>query len=152
MGWYLFGFFDGAPNIIGACIHFAIRLHHCYCLKMGCGQSTNIRSELLALWTLLITSKMSGLPCVHIHGDSSAIINWFNRRSLLSSLTLDGWCQNIRDLESSFLQRDACHVYREYNVMVDGLSKEALSMALGLLHYSEFTEGECTGCGTFQLY
>ena len=136
----------------GIGVHLLISRDHYFCLEMGCGQSTNTRSELVALWTLFITSKMFCLPCLHIHGYSSAIINWFNRRAVLSTLSLDGWCQNIKDLESSFLQLESCHVYREFNVMADGLSKEALSMASSLLHYSEFTEGECTGYGTFQLY
>ena len=84
-------------------------------------------------------AKSYGLPSLHIHGDSSVIINWFNRRSSLSSLALDGWCHNIRDLESCFIQLDAIHIYREYNEMADGLSKEALTMASRLLQFSEFS-------------
>ena len=95
--------------------------------------------------------KSCGLPSLHIHGDSSVIINWFNKRSLFSSLALDGWCHNIQDLESCFIQLDDVHIYREYNEMVDGLSKEALTMASSLLQFSEFTEGECTELGSFQL-
>ena len=119
---------------------------------MGYGQSTNIRSELLALCTLLVISKKFGLPFLHVRGDSTAIINWINGRDALSADNLDGWCQNIRELESSFLHLDFLHVYREFNVKADGLSKEALSLASGLLLYSEFTEGECIGNGLIQLY
>ena len=82
---------------------------------------------------MLISAKLFGMPYLHIHGDSTVMINWFNMRLVLSSLSLDGWCQNIRDLESFFLQLDVVHVYKEYNVMADGLSKEALSKALGIL-------------------
>ena len=119
---------------------------------MGCGQSTNTRSELLALWALLVISKKIGLPFLHVRGDSTTIINWINGRVSLSALNLDAWCQNIRELESSFLHLDFLHVYREFNVKADGLSKEALSLASGLLLYSEFTDGECVGNGTIQLY
>ena len=122
-------------------------------MHMGVGQSTNTRAELItALWTFLISAKLFGLPYLHIHGDSTVIINWFNRRSVLSSLSLDGWCRNIRDLKSFFIQLVVVHVYRECNVMDDGLSKEALSKASGLLQYSEITEGECTEYGTVQLF
>ena len=48
-----------------------------------------------------------------------------------------GWCQNIRNLESSFLSLDFSHVYREYNKKADGLSNEALYMASGLLQFTE---------------
>ena len=136
----------------GIGVHLFISHDHFFCMKMGCGQSTNTRSELLALWVLLVISNIFGLPSLHIRGDSSAIINWFNVRAALSALNLDGWCQNIRELESSFLQLDSCHVYREYNVKADGLSKEALTLASTLLLYFKFTESECIGNGTIQLY
>ena len=42
---YPAGFFDGA-----------------LAKKMGCGQSSNTRAELLALWALLIVSKLLGIP------------------------------------------------------------------------------------------
>ena len=121
----------------GIGVHILISQDHYYCLKIGCGQSTNTRSELLALWVLLVTANIFGLPCLHIRGDSSAIINWFNWRVDLSALNLDGWCHNIKELESSFLQLDSWHVYIEHNVKADGLSKEALSLASGHLLYSE---------------
>ena len=63
-----------------------------------------------------------------------------------------GWCQNIRNLESSFLSLDFSHVYREYNKKVDGLSKEALSMAPGLLDFTEICEGEIVGNGSMKLF
>ena len=56
----------------------------------------------------------------------------------LSALNLDGWCHNISDLKSFFLSLDFLHVYREYNEREDGLSKEAFSMATGLLSFIEF--------------
>ena len=64
-----------------------------------------------------------------------------------------GWCQNIRNLESSFLSLDFSHVYREYNTeKANGLSKEALSMASGLLQFTEIYEGEIVGNGSMKLF
>ena len=85
------GFFYGASanSMGGIGIHLLISQDHYFCMQMGVGQSTNTTSELLALWTLLISAKLFSLPYLHIHGDSSVIINWFNRRSVLSSLSLD---------------------------------------------------------------
>ena len=81
-----------------------------YCFKMGVGLSTNTISELLALWTLLHCAKSMGLPILHIHGYSAVIINWFNQRSALTLLTLDGWCHCIRELEPYFIQLTATHI------------------------------------------
>ena len=129
------GFFDGASanSNGGVGVYLLINCDHSFSINMGCGQSNNTRSEILALWALLVVAKEFGIPSLHIRGDSSIIINRVKGRSALSSLNLDGWCQNIRHLESSFLSFDFSHVYREYNKKADGLSKEALSMASGLL-------------------
>ena len=89
---YPASFFDGASanQTWGIGVHLLINHDHYICMKMGVGQSTNTRYKLLALWTLLFMAKSFGLPTLHIHGDSSIIINWFNRRSTLSSLALEG--------------------------------------------------------------
>ena len=100
----------------------------------------------------MVFSKYIGLPYKNIRGDSSVIINWFNGQATLSALDLDGWCHIIRDLQNSFIHLHFAHVFREFNVKVDGLSKEALHLDSGSLHFMEFTEGECTGLGSFQLY
>ena len=89
------------------------------------------------------------LPTLHIHGDSIATINWFNRRSALDFLALDGWCQRIHDMEPYFIQLKAVHIFREHNTKADCLSKETLTLASGHFQFIEFTDGECTGQGTF---
>ena len=92
------------------------------------------------------------MPYINIMGDLSVTINWFNGHATLSALELDGWCHIIRDLQYSFIHLHSAHVYKEFNVKADGLSKEALLLASGSLHFMEFTEGECIGMGTFQLF
>ena len=44
------------------------------------------------------------------------------------------------------------HVYRENNMSVDGLSKEALPLDLGILSFSEFLEGEEIRGGFLELF
>ena len=80
--YFTIGFFDGvSTNLMGGIgVHILISQDHYFCLKMGVGQSTNTRSKLLALWTLLISAKLFGMPYLHIHGDSTVMINWFNMR------------------------------------------------------------------------
>ena len=90
---------------------------------LDCGKSINTRAELLALWALLFFSKEIGLPMLHIYGDSSVIINWEKGISTLSSLDLEAWCENIKELTTLFSSIDYQHVYKEYNERVDILSK-----------------------------
>ena len=114
------GFFDGAStkNKGGVGVQLMLSNDHHFCFKLGVGLSTNTRSELLALWTLLHYAKIMGLPHLHIHGDSAVIINWFNHRSTLSLLTLDGWCHFIRELEPHFIQLSSIHIERESTIQL----------------------------------
>ena len=125
---------------------------HFFCFKLGLGHSTNTRSELLALWTLLHHAKCMGLPHLQILGAYAIIINWFNHQSTLSLLTLDGWCHLIRELDPHFIHPSAIHIYIEHNTFADSLSKEYLTLDLGQLHYLEFTNGDCIHQGSFYLF
>ena len=120
------GFFDEAStnHLGGVGVHLLLSNEHYFYFKLGIGLSTNTKSELLAMWTLLHCAKCMGLPSLHIHGDSAVIINWFNHRSALSLLSLDGWCQCIRELETDFIQISASHIYREHNTMADAYPKK----------------------------
>ena len=55
-------------------------------------------------------------------------------------------------MEPYLTQLKLVHIFREHNTKADSLSKEALTLALGHFQFTEFTDGECTGQGTFQLF
>ena len=93
-----------------------------------------------------------GLPTLHVYDDSSVVINWANDKAALLAMDLVYWCDNITVLKVSFLSLVFQHVYREHNKKADCLSKEALSMASGLLSYIEVYEGSNIGGGEIQLF
>ena len=119
---------------------------------MGCGKSTNTREELMSLWELLYFSKEIGLPMMHIFGDSSIIISWEKGISTLTSLELEAWYENIKELTTLFTSIDYQHVYREYNEKENILSKEGLELASGLLSFTEYYEGIVIGEATIQFF
>ena len=86
------GFFDGAAATCmgGVGVHIILRKDHYFLLKLGCGQSTNTRFEILALWVLLVFAKHIGIPYLHIRGDSSAIINLVQWNGYIEN-TGPGW-------------------------------------------------------------
>ena len=96
---------------------------------MGCEHNNNTRSELLALWALLFFAKEIAIPTLHVYEDSSIIINWATDKETLSTIELDGWCDNIMELKAFFHTLDFHHVFREHNKREYSLSKEALPMA-----------------------
>ena len=54
----------------------------------------------------------------------------------LSSLHLDGWCDNIMELKAFFHTLYFHHVFREHNKRADSISKEVLPVVVGLLSFS----------------
>ena len=151
---YPHGFFDEASknNIGGVGIVLEIIQSHSFSLKLGCGSNTNSRVELLALWTLLFFAAEIGIPSLHIFGDSSVVINWENEKATLSGLELEGWCEKISSLKSSFHSLEIQHVYHEHNQKVVCLSKEPLNLATRLLSFTEFYEGHIIGGGETHIF
>ena len=82
---------------------------------LGCGRSTNTRSELLALWALLAVTKQLGIPLLAIYGDSLVIFSWENRTATLNSPSLSHWCEDIRSLLQNVPPLTIKHSYREHN-------------------------------------
>ena len=80
------------------------------------------------------------------------IINWAKDESTLVIVNLEAWCNNTKKLFSSFTSMDFNHVYREYNMRADSLSKDGLLMAPGHLTFTEFCKGDIYGEVNLQLF
>ena len=70
----------------------------------------------------------------------------------LFSLDLDGWCDNIMELNASFHTLDFHHVFREHNKREDSISKDVLPMVVGLLSFTENYEEIVIGEDKLQLF
>ena len=123
-----------------------------FCIKMGHGNDTNTREELMALWELLHFSKVIGIPTLHVYGDSYVIINWENDKKTLFALDLDCQCDNAMELKAFFLTLDFHHVFREQNKRANKISKEAHPMDSSLLSFIEYYEDVIIGEGKLQLF
>ena len=147
-------FFDGAAadSKGGADVCIWINEQHYIEMKLGCGLSTNMRAKLLALWDLLSIAKDIGFPYLHIFGDSSVIINWAKDESTLAIVNLEAWCNNTKKMISSFTSVDFSHVYREYNMRADLLSKDGMLMDPSHLTFTKNCKGELFGEVNLQLF
>ena len=125
---------------------------HCLYFSLGCGSSTNTRSELLALWALLYVSKITGIPLDSIFDDSLVIISWETGNGSLNLPHLSHWCDDIRDMLLIFPEMTMKHIYRERNQIADSLSKKALSLESGFRNFMESLNGMIIDHGNFQLY
>ena len=93
-----------------------------------------------------------GIPQLKVFGDSNIIIEWINGVSNLQVLEMDYWCTRIKALKHSFPCIECHHIYREHNVIVDGLSKEALQITMGHISLTEFMEGELNFPSSFMIF
>jgi len=151
---YPVGYFDGAAqrNLGGAGFVIYISETHYYCFSVGCGNGSNTRTELLALWSLLRTVILMGLPIKMIFGDSMVVISWVKRRSALNIPTLKHWCDEIFAMLHFVPSVTFNHIFREHNILADELSKKALSLDMGSGYYSEYLDGKHIGDGQFALF
>ena len=124
----------------------------CLNFSLGCGSSTNTRSELLALWALLVVTKHMGIPLLTIFGDSLVIISWANRLSSLNSPNLSHWCEDIRSMLQIIPPLTINHIYCEHNQQADSLTKKALLLDPGFGKFSESLDGMIIDHGNYQLF
>jgi hypothetical protein len=107
-------------------------------MRMGCGSGTNTGGELPALWSPPLFANVRGLMELEFHGDSKVVVDWVNIMYMLQSIALDSWKQKIETLKSSFFDLQVNHIFREYNIVANNLSKQALNLAEGKLFIIEF--------------
>ena len=60
---------------------------------------------------------------MHVYLDSKVIIDWVNGRGRLSVSMLHSCKMKVKDFIPSFSQLEFHHIYREFNVEEDNLSK-----------------------------
>ena len=62
------------------------------------------------------------------------------------------WCKDIRNLLQLAPQVIIKHIFREHNSLADGLSKQALKLAMGHGFFSENMDGMVINDGHFVLF
>jgi len=93
-----------------------------------------------------------GLPIHLIFGDSMVIIYWINRLTALEIPTLMHWCDEINYMLQLVPPVIFKHIFREHNMLADGLQKQALKMELGSGYFTETLDGKVIEHGQFILF
>jgi len=133
------GFFDGAAqgHLGGVGCRILRSQSHHIDLWMGIEDCTNNCAEIIALWLCLFWARILHINDIRIFGDSRVIIDWFNHKSMIHTLSLQHWCRTIRDILPHYTCVTVRHTYRENNEDADRLSKKALGGHRGLLNIEE---------------
>ena len=95
---------------------------------------------------------MMGLPIQRIYGDSMVIISWVNGLSALEITTLKHWCNDINTMRQHAPPVSFNHIFREHNMLADGLSKKALKLEVGSGHFTETLDGKVMEDGHYLLF
>lgn len=147
-------FFYGASQAGMCAIGGVIYLNdsHYFSIKLNCGQGTNMKAELIALWCVLKVANIFGLPNLKVFGDSRVTIKWAEGKFKLNVLNLRHWASRVL-LELS-KQHDISfeHIYRAHNSLADKLSKQALDGCEGYLFWEEWIEDSLQECGSIYFY
>ena len=107
---------------------------------MGIG--INTEAELMVLWATLNIAKDKQIYKLNIHGDSKTVIEWAQERNTIRAPHLQNMLRTIRSMLPCFAALNFNHVYREYNLEADILSKQALAIQPGVIKGEIFDEGD----------
>jgi len=95
----------------------------------------------MGVWASLRLALHLSFHRLQVLGDSKVVIDWLSDRARLQSSTIEGWTDIIKDLIKSFQDTSFGHVFREYNVEVDYLSKMSFQEPEGHISFSQWTNG-----------
>ena len=101
--------------------------------KLGIGRDTNNKAYLSALWETMKLASDKHNTRLHIYGDSKTIIDWEIGKNNIRSPHLHNLLKEIRDLQPTFETVLFSHVYREFNIEADTMSKKALAIQPGII-------------------
>ena len=81
-----------------------------------------------------------------------AIIDWMRNTHNLNSISLSYWIGRTRLVVDSFPPLRCGHIYQEFNVQDDVLSKQGLSVAPGKISWKEVIKDCVVDDGIFQVH
>ena len=96
----------------------------------------------MALWATLKIAKDKQIAKLNIHQDSKTVIEWAQERNNIRAPHLQNLLRAIRSMLPFFAALNFNHVYREYNIEADTLSKQDLAIQPGIVEGEILDEGD----------
>jgi ribonuclease HI len=85
----------------------------------------------MALKLVLRLAQEFGVSQIQIFGDSLLVIQWLCKETTLRNFTLQPLYDDVQLLMTTFSHISLSHIYRDKNMIVDGLSKDGLGLDRG---------------------
>jgi hypothetical protein len=106
----------------------------------------------MGAWASLWLAEYLLLSDLHLLGDSKVVIDWLKKEGILHVSTLEGWRARISKLTESFCNITFQHIYKNFNIEADTLSKQALEDTEGNLYYQKWTNGAAGPRRLFKIH
>ena len=97
---------------------------------------------------LLFFAIHKNLLALQVRRDSKVIIDWALDKHDIHSVELEHWLCRVKDLFRQLNSLSFQHVYREYNVLADDLSKRAIGLGTNMIYWQEYSEGSMIDSGS----
>jgi len=107
----------------------------------NCDRGTNTKDELLGAWAIVLLVNSLSISNIHVLGDLKVVIDWLLNKGSLQVSAVEGWKNRIKALSKYFLSINYQHIFRNFNVEEDKLSKMALEETEGILFYHQWING-----------
>jgi hypothetical protein len=127
-------------TVVLICILF-LSISHYINIKHGAGHGTKNWAELYTLWLLIKTAADRGIPKLQVLGDSKLLIDWANGKNMIINLVLSLVMSRVVEIKRRFEAISSLHIYWEFNIKANQLSKEALYLQEGIITIQEFRDG-----------
>ena len=111
---------------------------------MGLGSGTNNYAELMALKLLLCFAIEINCKKLQVFGDSLVIINWINKIQKCRNTSLNALFEEVSRLLANFEYLSLKHVYKEWNMEADILSKARINLEWGSCKIADIKETEAS--------
>ena len=82
---------------------------------------------------ILKVAIINNISQLQVFGDSKMVVDWVNRKIQINTPHIQQLLNAIRMMLDFFTGFNISHIYRELNMEVDGLSKQARLLDLGNL-------------------
>lgn len=81
-----------------------------------------------------------GIERLQVMGDSKLLMNWANGKNRIKNLGWSPIMYRVSKVKIQFIEISLTHIFREFNLQADSLSKDALLMHEGILSEQEFKD------------
>ena len=103
-------------------------------------------------WRLLYFARTKRIIQLQVVRDSKVIIDWVSQECQLHVVVLKGWKEKIRKIQEELVGINFHHIFQEFNGDDDLLSKQAMYLTEGLLHFSKIVDSNIISKETFSIF